>query len=38
MYNTENKLVICQLQNAKSDFPRFCKVYSRKNQKTNVIY
>ena len=38
MYNTENKLVICQLQNAKSNFSRFCKVYARQNQKTNLIY
>ena len=38
MYNTENKLVICQLQNVKSNFPRLCKVYARQNQKTNLMY
>ena len=24
IYNTGNKLVICQLQNPKSNFPKFC--------------
>ena len=38
MYNTENKLVICLLQNAKSNFPRLCKAYARQNQKTNLMY
>ena len=33
MYNTENKIVICQLQNAKSDFPKFCEVYGRQKTK-----
>ena len=33
-----NKLVICQLQNAKSNFQKFCKVYARQNQITNLIY
>ena len=38
MYNAENKLVICQLENAKWNFPRFYKVYARQNQKANLIY
>ena len=38
MYNTGNKIVICQLQNAKSNFPKFCKVYARQNQKTNLVH
>ena len=38
MCNTGNKIVICQLQNAKSNFPRFCKVYGRQNQKRNLIH
>ena len=38
MCNTGNKIVICQLQNAKSNFPKFCKVYARQNQKTNLIH
>ena len=29
MYNTGNKILICQLQNAKSNFPKFFKVYAR---------
>ena len=33
MSNTENKLVICQLQNAKSDFSKFCEVYGRQKTK-----
>ena len=37
MYNTGNKIVICQLQNAKSNFPKFFKVYAQ-NQKTNLIH
>ena len=28
---------LCQLQNAKSNFPKFCKVYAQ-NQKTNLIH
>ena len=38
MCNTGKKIVICQLQNAKSNFPKFCKVYARQNQKTNLIH
>ena len=38
MYNTGKNLVIAQLQNAKSNFPKFCKVYARQNKKTNRIY
>ena len=38
MRNKGNKIVICQLQNAKSNFPKFCKVYARQNQKTNLIH
>ena len=38
MYNTEHKLVKRQLQNAKSNFPKFCKVYARQNQKTSLTY
>ena len=37
MCNTGNKIVIRQLQNAKSNFPKFCKVYAWQNQKTNFI-
>ena len=37
MCNTGNKIIICQLQNAKSNFPKFCKVYAQ-NQKTNLIH
>ena len=33
MCNTGNKIVISQLQNTKSNFPKFCKVYIRQNQK-----
>ena len=36
--NTESKTVIFQLQDAKLNFPKFCKVYVRQNQKTNLIY
>ena len=32
MCNTGKKFVICQLQNAKSNFSKFCKVYARQNQ------
>ena len=38
MCNTGNKIVICLLQNENSSFPKFCKVYPRKNQKTNLIH
>ena len=38
MCNTGNKIVICQLQNAKSNFPKFCKVFGRQNQKTNLMH
>ena len=38
MYNTGNKIVICQLQTAKSNFSNFCKVYAGQNQKTNLIH
>ena len=38
MCNTGNKIMICQLENAKSNFPKFCKVYARQNQKTNLIH
>ena len=38
MYSTGNKLVICQLQNAKSNFPKFWKVYAPQDQKTNLNY
>ena len=30
---TGKKIVICQLQNAKSNFPKFFKVYARQNIK-----
>ena len=33
MDNTGNKIVINQLSNAKSNFPKYCKIYAR--QKTN---
>ena len=38
MCNTGNEIVICQLQNAKSNFPKLCKVYTRQSQKTNLIH
>ena len=38
MYNTGNKIVICQLQKEKSNFPKFFRVYARQNQKTNLIH
>ena len=38
MCNTRNNIVVCQLQNAKSNFPKFCKVYAWQNQKTNLIH
>ena len=38
MCNAGNQIMICQLQNAKSNFPKFCKVYARQNQKTNLIH
>ena len=33
-----NGWALCQLQNAKSNFPKFCKVYAQQNQKTNLIH
>ena len=33
MCNTGNEMVISQLQNTKSNFPKLCKVYARKNKK-----
>ena len=33
-----NKILICQLQNAKSNFQNFCKIYARQLQKTNLIH
>ena len=33
MCNTGNEIVICQLQNAESSFPKLCKAYARQNQK-----
>ena len=38
MCNTGNKIVIYQLQYAKSNFPNFCKVDAQQNQKTNLIH
>ena len=38
MCNAGHQILICQLQNAKSNFPKFCKVYARQNQKTNLIH
>ena len=38
MCNTGNKIVICQLQNAKSNFPKLCKVYARKNKKKSDTF
>ena len=38
MCNTGKRIVTCQLQNAKSNFPKFCRVYARQNQKTNLIH
>ena len=38
MCNTGKKFVICQLQNAKSNFSKLCKVYARQNQKTSLIH
>ena len=38
MYNAGNKIVICQLQNAISNFPKFCSVCARQNQKTNLVH
>ena len=37
MYNTGNKIVMCQLQNAKSNFSKFRKVYAWQNQ-TNLMH
>ena len=38
MCNTGNKIVIYQLQNANSDFPKFCKVYALQKNKIWYIY
>ena len=38
MYNTGNKIVICQLQNAISNFPKFCKVCARQKSKKNLAH
>ena len=38
MCNTGNKIVICQLEYAKSSFPKFWKVDARENQKINLIH
>ena len=38
MCNIGKEIVICQLQNAKSNFPKLCKVYARQNQKTDLIH
>ena len=41
MDNTGNKIVICQLQNAISKFPVFCKFYARqksKNKSGTFVY
>ena len=38
MRNSGQKFVICQQQNAKSNFSKFCKVYARQNPKTNLIH
>ena len=35
----EKKIVMCQLQNAKSNFPNFCKFYARqKSKKKNLVH
>ena len=36
MCNTINKVLIWELQYAKLNFPKFCKVDARQNQKTNL--
>ena len=36
MYNTGNKMVICQLQIAKSNFLKFCQVYARQKSKNKT--
>ena len=33
MYNTGIKIMTCQLQNAKSNFPKFCKVHAPQRTK-----
>ena len=41
MYNARNKMVICQLQKAKSNLPKFWKVYEwqkTKNKSSTLIY
>ena len=34
MYNTGKKILICQIQNSKYNFPKFCNVYARQKSKT----
>ena len=29
---------LCQLQNAKPNFPKFCRVYAQNQKQTNLIY
>ena len=36
-YNTGKKIVMCQLQNAKWNFPKFCKVLAQQKSKTNLV-
>ena len=33
-----NEIVVSQLQNAKSSFPKLCKIYARQNLKTNLLH
>ena len=37
MDNTGNKIVICQLQNAKSNFPKLAKFMHDKNKKNKPV-
>ena len=34
MYNTENKIFLCELQNAISNFQKFCKVFAQQKSKS----
>ena len=38
MCNAGNEVVIYQLENAKSNFPKLCNAYAGQNQKTNLIH
>ena len=38
MYDAGNKIVICQLQNEKSNFPKISKFIHGKKQNTNLVY